>query len=126
MAVAVAGEITEEDRAKHRVAMQKHVEACKTHDALKQAVGAVLHATLTAPQRAERERTEPERRAERQRAAYMAASALFAASIIASVSSCRSIASAILSARSVGMGSPSIHGLQHRIQPSATATARKR
>jgi hypothetical protein len=49
--------------------MQRHVEACKTHDALKQAVGLCLHATLTAPQRAERDRVEPERRAERQRAA---------------------------------------------------------
>eukprot|EP00740_Mantoniella_antarctica_P007300 CAMPEP_0181350554 /NCGR_PEP_ID=MMETSP1106-20121128/1324_1 /TAXON_ID=81844 /ORGANISM="Mantoniella antarctica, Strain SL-175" /LENGTH=503 /DNA_ID=CAMNT_0023463027 /DNA_START=148 /DNA_END=1656 /DNA_ORIENTATION=- len=61
--------LTEDDRAKHRAAMQRHVEACKTHDALKQAVGLCLHATLTAPQRAERDRVEPERRAERQRAA---------------------------------------------------------
>ena len=66
---ASGGTSAENDaRATYGAAMQKHVEARRTHDALKSAVGMCLHETLAAPQRTQRERVEPGRMAERLRA----------------------------------------------------------
>ena len=45
-------------------------EARRVHDALKEAIGACLHAALAAKQREERERKDPERRAELMRKEY--------------------------------------------------------
>ena len=55
------GAVTGTEHAKRRATSE---EARRVHDALKEAVGACLHAALAAKQREERERKDPERRAE--------------------------------------------------------------
>ena len=61
------GAVTGTEHAKRRATSE---EARRVHDALKEAVGACLHAALAAKQREERERKDPERRAELMRKEY--------------------------------------------------------
>ena len=64
------GAVTEAETREHAKRRVTSSEARRVHDALKEAIGACLHAALAAKQREERERKDPERRAELMRKEY--------------------------------------------------------
>ena len=64
------GAVTEAETREHAKRRVMSAEARRVHDALKEAIGACLHAALAAKQREERERKDPERRAELMRKEY--------------------------------------------------------